>query len=909
MKINQKLLSGFLTISLLTLLVSYVIGMAVQKETIDNFEEVGGELLPGNLAMARMTTEIYHSLELLTRYTKSRSLEDKQALEKTVATLSQYQTIHMLYHMHADEENWHHEIDGLMQRFSSFITQYLLLMQKGGGEEELDRIKNKIDEVLDDFATRLNPYIENEFNKGFSILEATKKKNERARHLLIISSLVILIVVIFFSLFVSHMLAKPILKLRDAAREIGRGKLDIELPPASEDEIGELAQEFNGMTKSLSAAQNELISARDYIDDIVNSMGDTLIVIAPSGEIQKVNAAACSLSGFEEDEIVGQPLQKIIEADEVLFTLTDLPALVRNEAIQSLNVLFRTKSGEKIPVSLTGSPMYDETGDIQAVILVARDIRELSKLLDELHATNQQLQSEVSERTKTEQALLESERNYKEILNATSEAIFLHDAATGEILDVNQTMLEMYGYTYEESLDLSLRELGSNEPPYTQKKAIEFVKKAVVEGPQVFDWQARRKNGEIFWVEVSLKSSEIGGYGRVLAVVRDISGRKEIEKELRQAQKMEAIGTLAGGIAHDFNNILTAIVGFSQLAKRLAKDDPKVTGYLEKVITSSRRAENLVMQILTFSRMTEQEKKPLQLSLIIKEVLQMLRHTIPSTIEIKSNIQSQGTAMADPTQIHQIVMNLSTNAYHSMRETGGTLAVSLTEVELTAKDYPLEDIVPGKYLRLEISDTGVGMDAETRAKIFEPYFTTKEAGKGTGLGLAVVHGIVSDHNGHITVYSEPGKGSTFHVYLPLIEEPAADFMGPKEEEGPSGGNERIIFIDDEDAIVEFAVAVLTENGYSVTTFTNGMQALQEFARKPDDFDLVITDMTMPYMTGADLAKEILAIKASVPIILCSGYSELVNREKALAMGIAEYIQKPILIDNFLRSVRQVLDKK
>ena len=508
-----------------------------------------------------------------------------------------------------------------------------------------------------------------------------------------------------------------------------------------------------------------------------------------------------------------------------------------------------------------------------------------------------------------QEALQESEGRFREIFDAVNEAILIYDSVTGDVIGINRAMLDMYGYTKEEATHLSAGDLSAGEPPYSYNEAISVLKKAIDEGQQLFDWLARRKDGYLFWVEVALKSTTIGGQGMVLGVIRDISERKKLEEELFQAQKMEALGTLAGGIAHDFNNILAAIVGYSELVKTHVKEDAKATGYVDGSLHAAFRAGDLVKQILTFSRGTEQQKMPLQISSIIKETLKMLRSSIPTTIEIKKNIQSQGIVMADPTQIHQIIMNLCTNAYHAMRETGGTLGVALKDVSVTDMGIPGLDISQGEYIQLEVSDTGHGMDEETKNKIFEPYFTTKEPGEGTGLGLAVVHGIVKSHNGTITLYSEPEQGTTFHVYLPKVmtEE---EVMVPTEDKEPlKGGDERIMLVDDEMNIVTFTKDSLEKFGYHVTPFTNAVQAFQDFERHPDQYDLVITDMTMPYMTGTELAKKLIEIRLDVPIILCTGYSELVHREKAYAMGIMEYLEKPVIMADLIRTVRRVLSGK
>ena len=382
--------------------------------------------------------------------------------------------------------------------------------------------------------------------------------------------------------------------------------------------------------------------------------------------------------------------------------------------------------------------------------------------------------------------------------------------------------------------------------------------------------------------------------------------KRKLESQLRQAQKMEAIGTLAGGIAHDFNNILSIIFGYNELAME-EQNPEKRQQHLLELNKGAERAKELVGQILAFSRKAEQQKQPLQVSSIIKEALKMLRASIPATIEIKQDIASNGMVLADPTQIHQIIMNLCTNAYHAMRETGGILAVSLKEVAIGATEYSYANIPKGRYLKLEVSDTGCGMDQKTQEKIFEPYFTTKKIGEGTGLGLAVVHGIVASHHGHITVYSEPGKGTGFHVYLPLTEQDASILPDKTEPKELLGKGERVLFVDDEEQIRKVLGAILTRNGYHVTICADGVQALAKFQENPDQFDLVITDMTMPSMTGAELAQKILALRPQTPVILCTGHSELINREKAFALGICEYLTKPILMETFLGATRKALD--
>lgn len=380
------------------------------------------------------------------------------------------------------------------------------------------------------------------------------------------------------------------------------------------------------------------------------------------------------------------------------------------------------------------------------------------------------------------------------------------------------------------------------------------------------------------------------------------------ERQLQQVMKLQAIGTLAGGIAHDFNNILFPIVGYTELTMDDIPADSQAKQNLEEVLKAANRAKELVQQILTFSRQGGQERKPLQVQFLIKEALKLLRATIPSTIEIECNVDEEcGYIMGDPTQIHQVVMNLCTNAYHAMQETGGKLEVTLKEVDISyEKSMERVGMKVGRHLELTVKDTGHGMGAEVLERIFEPYYTTKELGKGTGLGLSVIHGIIKNHGGDISVSSQPGKGTEFTVYLPVIEDVDVE-AEPAQTTTATHGNERILLIDDEKQIIDIEQQILERLGYTVTPKTDSQEALEEFAALPEKFDLVITDMTMPKMTGDQLARKIMDIKPDIPVILCTGFNETINEEKALAMGIDKFIMKPIVKDELARAIRTVLD--
>jgi PAS domain S-box-containing protein len=439
-------------------------------------------------------------------------------------------------------------------------------------------------------------------------------------------------------------------------------------------------------------------------------------------------------------------------------------------------------------------------------------------------------------------------------------------------------------------------------------------------GPVTQEQKGIDTQGNEVWAEIIVTPlrDEAGNVTAALEVVVPISERrraeeerKEIEKQLRQAQKMESVGTLAGGIAHDFNNILTVVLGYAEMVLGELDPDSKCRELQQEVVRAGLRARELVKQILTFSRQAEHDLKPLQLQYIVKETLKLLRASIPTTIEIRQDIESCGGAMlADPTQIHQVLLNLCTNAYHAMREQGGVLTVSLREIAVGPDGHPAGGFAmqPGRYLELSISDTGVGIRPEEMEKIFEPYYTTKPVNEGTGLGLSVVHGIVRSHGGHINVASEPGQGSVFRICFPCVEA-TAETIAMQPVEPLPGGTERILVVDDEEFVVKMEQLILENLGYRVTATTSSVIAMHVFAQHPASFDLVITDMTMPSMTGAELARRCLAIRPDIPIILCTGFNAQISEKTAREIGVREFAMKPVGKREFALMVRRALQQQ
>jgi signal transduction histidine kinase len=382
---------------------------------------------------------------------------------------------------------------------------------------------------------------------------------------------------------------------------------------------------------------------------------------------------------------------------------------------------------------------------------------------------------------------------------------------------------------------------------------------------------------------------------------------RESAKKLRQSQKMEAIGTLAGGIAHDFNNILSGIIGYAQLVEMNAGKPENIKKNIDQIMKGTKRASELVTQILTFSRKVEYEKKPLNIYLIVKEAAKFLRSSIPSTIEIIEEINTRSVVMADATQIHQVVMNLCTNAYHSMRDTGGTLLISLSDINIdeSTKEKNCE---PGLYIKLSIKDTGHGIEEKNLERIFDPYFTTKKISQGTGLGLAVVSGIVKKHNGFTRVLSERGVGTEIQVFFPVVQQLNNKNAKVERLVENFAGSEKIMLVDDEEDILNPTKAILGNMGYKVEGFIDAVSALETFKKDPDGFDLVITDMTMPKMKGNILSEKILTIRKDIPVILCTGYHESFTENDALETGIRRFVQKPVAGKKLASIIREELGK-
>jgi PAS domain S-box-containing protein len=614
-----------------------------------------------------------------------------------------------------------------------------------------------------------------------------------------------------------------------------------------------------------------------------------------AGRILFFNKFAQDFFGYGEEDILGRSVLGSIvpEMDESGRNLANMieeigrhPERYANNENENMR-----RNGERVWIAWTNKPIRNAQGQIVEVLCIGNDI---------------------TERRRMEKALKESEEKFSKAFYHAPLLMALSNIDDGTYVEVNDKFLHVSGFSREEALGKTSLQLGCILPN-ERAKLIEMLKaRGCVEGMELTLITKDKRpvqclyNGEVI---------NTGTQPRLLSIIQDITDRKRAEEEretlearLRQAQKMEAIGTLAGGIAHDFNNILTGIIGYTEIALLdLTAGRGTVRRNLDQVLSASLRARDLVKQILIFSRMrTDQEYQRVNVGQIIQEALKFLRASLPATIEIRQKVESKTTTvLADPTQIHEVLINLCTNAAHAM-EDGGILEVTLTQTYMgpdTTALYP--GLNEGCYLRLAVTDTGHGMDPITLEHIFEPYFTTKEVGKGTGFGLAVVHGIVKRHGGAITVNSSPGMGTTFYVYLPMVEDTCA-LDGDMEGTVPEG-TESILFVDDEKVLANLASEMLEQLGYRIRTSTSSVEALSLFRTAPHEFDLIITDYTMPQMTGVDLATEILLIRPDMPIILCTGFSEKVNEAVTRKTGIKELVMKPFSMRSIAKVIRRALD--
>lgn len=651
--------------------------------------------------------------------------------------------------------------------------------------------------------------------------------------------------------------------------------------------------------------EEALTQSNEYLENILENSPDAIAIVDRHGRFTKVNRMASELFDypFEALKSEGKTAFEFYAHENELDSM--LAILRRDGFVKKHAMNMKRRDGTIFPCEISIGLLRDRNGKNLGSVSVVRDVSEVKRTLSALKASNERLRREIAERRRIEKALRKSEDTYRTIFEHTGTAMVIIEEDSTVSL-ANSECQDLTGYSKEEIE--GKKKWTEFIIPEDVGKMLDIHRMRLLDphsAPVKYEFRMKDRTGDIKHILATV--GMISRTKRGVASLIDLTEQKKFEADFFRTQKMESLGVLAGGIAHDFNNILAAIIGYTELAMHLASDDGRLRNYLNQIHDASLRVKDLVKQILDFSRQSGSERVPVQMSHVVKEALKLLRATIPSTIEIRQDIQSRdGIVFADPTQIHQVLMNLGTNAAHAMQKHGGILEVVLSGAYLdpaTARRFA--DLSPGNYLRLSVRDTGTGMSPEILGRIFEPYFTTKEKGVGTGLGLAVVHGIIKSHGGAISVRSQEGSGSTFQVFLPATMNKAIQHS--KQLTSLPSGNETILFVDDEKMLVETGKEALQHLGYHVVGRTSSIEALEAFRARPDAFDLVITDMTMPNLTGRGLAKELIKLRPKLPIILCTGFSEMINEEEAKELGIKHFVYKPIVIEDLARMVRDVLD--
>ncbi len=627
-------------------------------------------------------------------------------------------------------------------------------------------------------------------------------------------------------------------------------------------------------------AEQALQESEERYRRMFENTGTATFLIEPDMTISMANAKAEKLTGLPREEFVGQ------------YKSVDFVAPRDRERVKLYHAL-----------RMQGDPNVPQQYDFR-MPTIDGGVRDILASVQWIPETRQSIASLLDI---TERIQLQKERQrLAAVIDQSTEAVVITDKR-GRIEYVNQAFERLSGYDQSACIGQTI------DAPLFGVQDRQILKQMTFMVSREDSWRGRvenqRQNGEIYIAETHIFPicDERGNAINLVCVKNDVTHEAQLEKQLQHSQKMEAIGTLAGGIAHDFNNILGGILGYTEISLIKAGGNQDLSRNLRRILDGCQRAKELVQNILTFSRNRDEETKPIEIQIIVKEALKLLRASIPSTIEFNELINPEPSiAQATPTQIHQVVMNLCTNAAHAMADNGGVMEIMLENVTLAATQCEANpDAQPGAYCRLRVRDTGDGMDTEIRQRIFEPYFTTKKQTGGTGLGLSVVHGIIKNSGGFISVESEPGKGTTFDIYLPrVVDAPTQD--APAHASLPEG-NERVLVVDDELFILEIMSDMLGSLGYEVQTAKSGMQAIDLFNQAPDRFDVVIADLTMPKVTGTQLAMKIKELRADIPIILTTGMAFDQETHGDHFGNFAAVLNKPVLFQDLAETLRQVLD--
>ena len=639
--------------------------------------------------------------------------------------------------------------------------------------------------------------------------------------------------------------------------------------------------------------ERTLKAQQEWIQVMLSSIGDGLVATDQDRQIVFMNPMAEKLTGWSIDEARGRKFDSVISLfDETIGHPAPCPLdkALSYKSIQRLEgeISLIDRNKHRFPISDSAAPIRLKDGHIIGGVMVFQDI---------------------SSQKECEKAVHTARENWEALFKAIGQVTLIMDAGRN-ILEVNDIAEQKLGMPRKEIIGKKCYELihGTGAPPGDCPMTLALKTKKQASAPLHIE----KLQGDFLVTCTPVLNSD-QKVEKIIHIQTDISQIKQIQQEkktlerhLQQAQHLEAIGTMAGGIAHDFNNILSSILGFTELSLDDAKSYPEIEENLQEIYTAGKRAKELVKQILTFARQTKEKKQNVSVGPIAKEVLKFIRSSSPTTIDIDHHIATKASVRVDPTRLHQVFMNLCTNAVQAMEDFGGQLKVSVTtENHPDRHAFLHHNLQAGEYVKVSVSDTGYGIAQDIHDKIFEPYFTTKSGKEGTGLGLSTVHGIINDCGGHIHCESQPGQGTVFTIYLPKA---ASKIDQPEIRPDLPGGNEHILIVDDEPAIARLEQRLLEHLGYRVTALTDSRKALDMFSASPDAFDLLLTDMTMPVLTGERLAKAVKEIRPDFPVILCTGFSKKVSGSRLSEMNVDEICMKPVLHGKLAASIRKLLDR-
>ena len=644
------------------------------------------------------------------------------------------------------------------------------------------------------------------------------------------------------------------------------------LVPTIEREINEAENR-----RARRRAEEALKASEAELRTLFAAMTDIIAVFDAEGRYQKIAPTNPSFLYKPSGDLIGKTLHETLPKEDADFLLKHIHRTLEEEGTRKIEYSLQF-NGTEVWFDASVLPMSENS-----VVLIARDI---------------------TERKHAEDRLRKSEKRYRLLFESNPQPMWVYDTETLAFIEVNNAAVHHYGYSREEFLSMTIKDI---RPAEDIPKLLD----SVLEGGDRFNaavWHHRKKDGTVINVEISSDSLTFQGRKARLVMANDITERRALEEQLRQSQKLESIGLLAGGIAHDFNNLLTAINGYSELGLRKLKPEDALRHNFEEIKKASDRATGLTRQLLAFSRKQVLKPKILDLNEVISEIEKMLRRLIGEDIELSAALDSRlGSVKADPGQIEQVIMNLVVNARDAMPD-GGRIIIETKNVYLD-EEYAKRHIAvnAGHYVMLAVSDTGIGMDSETQKRIFEPFFTTKEVGKGTGLGLSTIYGIVKQSGGNIWIYSEVGRGSSFKIYLPRVDEAAREYKEVTELEKEIQGAETILLAEDEEVVRKLALEVLLSYGYKVLEAENGKTALSICESQGESIDLLITDVVMPEMGGRELAARLLKRCPDVKVLYMSGYTDdAVIRQGEIKEG-SNFIQKPFSLEALVQKVREVLD--